>query len=144
MMISHSPLAPVQVAVVARLKQDTALVALLAGKAAVFDQPPEGEAEPYIRVGDMLSSADNDLTSFGRTITFTIHIWTRARSNGPGFDIAARVAELLDEQERPLSALTVGHRVVSCRQEFDQALTDPDPQLRHHVLRFRIVTSQEV
>jgi hypothetical protein len=31
---------------------------------------------------------------------------------------------------------------VSIRNEFDQALTDPDPEIRHHVLRFRVITAQ--
>jgi len=33
--------------------------------------------------------------------------------------------------------------IVSVRQEYDQALVDPDPQIRHHVLRFRIITAQQ-
>jgi len=138
--VSRSPVNPLQAALVAELKGDSALIALLGGRQAVYDQPPEGEAYPYIRVGDHLSIPDNDLTSFGRQVTVTLHIWTKVRSNKPGQDIAARIVELLDHQP---DALTVtGHRVVSIRAEFDQALTDPDPQIRHHVLRFRVITAQ--
>lgn len=95
---------------------------------------------PYVRVGDHLSIPDNDLTSFGRNVTETLHIWTRARSNASGQDIAARIIEILDHQ--PEALIIPGHRVVSIRSEFDQALTDPDPEIRHHVVRFRVITAQ--
>jgi hypothetical protein len=140
-MVSKSPLNPLQKAINAKLRGDSALVALLGGKLAVYDQPPEGVAYPYVRIGDHLSTPDNDLTSFGREVTETIHVWTKVRGNSTGQDIAARIVELLDHQPAGLSVL--GHRVVSIRCEFDQALTDPDPEIRHHVLRFRIVTAQQ-
>lgn len=145
------PATPVQRAIVARLRGDATLAGLLPPVKdssppvpAVVDQPAEGQVYPYIRVGDHLSIADNDLTGFGRQITETLHIWTKTRSNGPGQLIADRAAALLDHQDRALSALLAGdgHRVVRINLEYDQALTDPDPQIRHHVLRFRIVTEQ--
>lgn len=139
-LISQSPINPLQKALVAKLKADAPLTALLGGKQAIYDQPPEDGTYPYVRVGDHLSIPDNDLTSFGRNITETLHIWTKARGNVTGQDIAARINAILDHQ---LAGLIVpGHRVVSIRNEFDQALTDPDPQIRHHVLRFRVVTHQ--
>jgi hypothetical protein len=139
--VSTSPASALQAAIVAKLKGDAPLVTLLGGRQAVFDQPPEGEAYPYVRVGDHLSIPDNDLTSYGRQITETLHIWTKARSNKQGQDIADRITALLDHQ---VDALTLaGHRIVSIRAEFDQALTDPDPQIRHHVLRFRVITAQD-
>jgi hypothetical protein len=139
--ISKSPINPLQKALVAKLKADAPLVALLAGKQAIYDQPPEGDPKPYVRVGDHLSIPDNDLGSFGRQVTVTLHIWTKARSNGPGQDIADRITALLDHQAAAL--VVPGHRIVSIRSEFDQALSDPDPEIRHHVLRFRVITAQQ-
>lgn len=142
--ISKSPLNPLQRAIIARLRGDTVpavgLVALLGSPTKIVDQPPEGDAKPYVRIGEHLSTPDNDLTSYGREVTETIHVWTKARGNLTGQDIAARIIELLDHQ--PASLAVAGHRVVSIRSEFDQALTDPDPEIRHHVLRFRVVTAQ--
>lgn len=139
--VSRSPLNPLQKALYQRLTGDTPLMGMLTG--GVHDQVPENKVKPYLRLGDHLSIPDNDLSSFGREVTETLHIWTEARGNLSGQDIAARIVELLDHQHRALSALLAGHRVVSIRCEFDQALPDPDPQVRHHVLRFRIITSQE-
>lgn len=137
--VSRSPIHAVQVALYQRLTGDSALMTLLPG--GVHDQVPEGTAYPYVRIGDHLSIPDNDHGGFGREITVTVHVWTRARGNAQGQQIADRIIELLDHQAPSL--VVSGHRVVSVRCEFDQALTDPNPELRHHVIRFRIVTQQE-
>lgn len=146
-----NPASAVQRAFVSILRGDTLLASLLApikdvtpATPAVVDQAAEGQAKPYIRVGDHLSIPDYDHTSAGREVTETLHVWTQTRSNKPGQDIADRVTALLDHQTAAFSAALEanGHRCVSIRQEFDQALEDPDPQIRHHVLRFRIQTQQ--
>jgi len=139
-MLSESPVNPLQKALYARLNGDATLTTLM-GPSSVHDQPPEGDPYPYIRLGDHLDIPDNDLTSFGREVTETLHVWTRERSNGPGQAIAARVVELLDHQ--PDALVVAGHQVVAIRWEFGQALTDPNPEIRHHVLRFRVVLAQE-
>lgn len=147
----HSPITAIQRAIVATLRADATLAGLLApikgmtpATPAVVDQPPEGQAKPYIRVGDQLSIPDHDHTSAGREVTVTLHVWTKERSSKPGQTIADRVTELLDHKVAEFSAaLTpLGHKCISIRQEFDQALEDPDPEIRHHVLRFRIQTQQ--
>lgn len=146
-MISKSPLNPLQKALVTRLGGDSTLATLLGSSVSdprVVDQPREGMAYPYVRVGDHLSIPDNSHGVFGREVTETLHIWTRKRGNATGQTIANRIVELLDHQTAALSTLLAadGHRCVSIRAEFDQALTDPDPEIRHHVLRFRVATTQ--
>lgn len=148
---SHNPAIAIQKAIVARLRADATLITLLApikdvtpATPAVVDQPPEGQLKPYIRVGDHLSIPDNDHTSFGREVTETLHVWTKERSSKPGQQIADAITASLDHRVAEFSALLAadGHKCVSIRQEFDQALEDPDPQIRHHVVRFRIQTQQ--
>lgn len=148
---TRNPATPIQKAIVARLRADTTLASLLApivkvtpATPAVVDQPAEGQAKPYVRVGDHLSIPDNDHTSKGREVTETLHVWTQARSSAPGQAIADAITASLDHQVAAMSALLAadGHKCVTIRQEFDQALEDPDPQIRHHVLRFRIQTEQ--
>jgi len=146
-----NPASAIQRSLVTILRGDPTLAGLLASiknvtpaTPAVVDQAAEGQAKPYVRVGDHLSIPDYDHTSAGREVTETLHVWTQERSNGPGQAIADRVTALLDHQTAAFSAVleTHGHRCVAIRQEFDQALEDPDPQIRHHVLRFRIQTEQ--
>jgi hypothetical protein len=142
--VSANPGWAVQVAIVAVLKARSDLTALLAGKQAIYDGPPETATYPYVAVGDHLSIDDNTHGQFGREVTETIHVWTKTRTNSQGQKIADIVTAALDHQVASLSAALAGngHRCVSIRQEYDQALRDPDPQIRHHVLRFRIETQQ--
>lgn len=142
--ISDSPIHGVQVAIRDLLRDDDQLLEMVTD---VFDQVPEDQPFDYVRIGDHLSVPDNAHGQFGRQITETIHIWTKARGNRKGQEIAERIGALLDHQPAALEAFLpaeyAAHRIVAVRQEFDQALADPDPQIRHHVLRFRITTSQE-
>jgi hypothetical protein len=149
--LSRPPETPLQRAIVARLRGSGALTALLApvkdsnpAVPAVIDEVPEGQRFPYVRVGEHLSIPDNDLTSFGRQVTVTLHVWTKAGSMGPGQAIADVVVGLLDHQDRALTALLTpyGFRCVRIDHQFAQALDDPDPAIRHHVVRFRVEISQ--
>lgn len=136
-MTAKSPIHLVQTAIYQRLKNDATLAGMVTG---VYDYVPEGTAYPYVRIGDHLSTPDNTHDTYGREITATIHVWTRSRGNAQGQAIATRIGELLDHRPRDLAVS--GHRVVSIRLEFDQVLPDPDPEVRHHILRFRIQTVQ--
>lgn len=138
--VSYSPVHAVQVGIYRRLTGDPVLMGMVVG---VYDQVPEDKPKPYVRIGDHLSIPDNAHGRYGREITSTIHVWTEALGNMQGQSIAARINELLDHRPYELSELVDGSRIVSIRNEFDQALTDSDPKVRHHVLRFRIITEQE-
>ena len=144
-----SPASAVQRAFFGALRGDTYIASKLAptkggSLPAVVDQPAEGQAYPYIRIGEHLSIPDDDLTSYGRDVTETLHVWTKERSNGPGQDIADRIGAMFHRKPEYMSTLLApfGHRCVRISLDFDQALTDPDPQIRHHVVRFRVITAQ--
>jgi hypothetical protein len=143
-MTSKSPANALQKALFARLNADATLAGLLGAAGRIVDQVQEGTPYPYVRIGERLSVPDNSHTQYGRRLTETLHVWTHARGNATGQTIAARVIELLDHQTAAMSALLAGdgHRCVSIRWEFDQALTDPDPEIRHHVVRFSVETAQ--
>ncbi|PWJ07982.1 DUF3168 domain-containing protein [Streptomyces sp. NWU49] len=128
---------PVQAAVYARLTGDAQLMALIRG---VFDFVLEPDSYPYVVIGEAIETPDNRHGGFGRQTVITLHVWTQAEGHGPGLQIAERVTELLDHQ--PLNVEPLKHIVT--RFEFSQALTDPEPpgNIRHVVLRYRIVTEQ--
>lgn len=137
---------PVQAVIFATLSTDPTLSGLVNG---VGDGPPESAGGdfavadlPYVDLGDMLSMQDNAHGEFGREIVHTIHVWTRGYSTLPGYTIAERIGALLDHQHRVLNeTIEAPHRVVSIRLEYVQALRDPKPDIRHHVMRFRIHTT---
>lgn len=139
---SIPPEQALQAAMVTALKGDATLSALLSPAGAVYDEVPESAgATRYVTVGDHLSVPDNDLSSFGREVTVTLHVWTKAKGFTTGQAIANRINQLLDHQTGALNP--AGHRVVSIRNIFAQAIRDPDQAWRHHILRFRINTEQE-
>lgn len=132
------PLNAVQAAFYAAAKGDPVLMSLLPG--GVWDEPPEREERDYLVLGDHLSLPDNTHDKFGREITQTWHVWTKSRGTKRGGDIAARWNLLFDHQN---AAITVpGHKIVIVRNEFQQALRDPDPQWRQTLIRYRINTEQ--
>lgn len=136
--VVDDPLNAVQKAFFDAASADTILMGLLPG--GLYDEPPESEVRDYLVLGDHLSLPDNTHDKFGREITQTFHIWTRSRGTKRGGAIAARWNALFDHQKQ---ALTVpGHKIVIVRNEFQQALRDPDPQWRQTLIRYRINTEQ--
>ena len=134
-MTAESAMRPVQAAVYARLTGDATLMALITG---VFDFVLDDY--PYIVIGEATEVPDNRHGGFGRQTVITLHVWTQSEGHGPGLAIADRVTELLDHQ--PLTITGLDH--IATRFEFSQTLTDPEPpgNIRHVVLRYRIVTEQ--
>lgn len=131
-----TPLGPVQVAVYETLTDDPTLMGLITG---VFDEVPEGQPLPYVVIGEAVEQPDNHHGGFGRETVETLHIWSGHRGFSEAQTIAARAIALLDHQALDVT----GQHHIATRYEFAQTLTDPDPHLRHLVLRFRIVTEQE-
>lgn len=136
-MTAPSPMFPVQTAVYALLTGDDELANLVSG---VYDYVPENVVFPYITVGEALETPDNTVAGLGRETVITLHVWTRARAHSKGLRIAARVTALLDHQ--PLAIEGAHH--IATRYEFSQTLIDPEPpgDVRHVVLRYRVVTEQ--
>jgi uncharacterized protein DUF3168 len=136
--VVDDPLNAVQAAFFAAARADSALMALLPG--GVYDEAPESENRDYLMLGDHLSLPDHTHDKYGREITQTFHIWTKARGTKRGAAIAHRWNALFDHQNGSLSV--PGHRIVLIRNEFQQALRDPDPEWRQTLMRFRINTEQ--
>jgi hypothetical protein len=128
---------PVQQAIYAKLTGDPTLMGLING---VWDYVPEKDAYPYLVIGEAVETPDNRHGGFGRQTVVTLHVWTQYHGHSKGLAIGARVTALLDHQ--PLTITGADH--ISTRFEFSQTLTDPEPpgDIRHLVLRYRIVTEQ--
>lgn len=105
----------------------------------VYDYVPEDAERPYVTLGEAVSTPDNDLGGFGAETVLTIHVWTDARGMAAGQAIADRIVQLLDHQPLVID----GHRHIATRWEYGDSMRDPDPTIRHYVLRFRIVTAQD-
>lgn len=136
-MTAPSPLLPVQGAIVALLREDPALTAMVRG---VYDYLPEDVPYPFVVVGEAIETPDNRHGGFGRQTVPTLHVWDQYRGYARLLRVGARITELLDHQ--PLTIPGVDW--IATRYEFSQTLTDPEPpgDIRHLVLRYRVVTEQ--
>lgn len=135
-------LEPIQAALYARLSGDATLTGLLghrAGQNGVYDDVPENALYPHVVIGEAIETPDGAHDRFGAQVVVTIHVWVEARGFKTAYPIVRRLRALLDEQPLPIT----GHHTVSVRWEFTQTLGDPNPELRHLPVRFRITTEQE-
>ncbi|MGW1127456.1 DUF3168 domain-containing protein [Streptomyces sp. NPDC002526] len=137
MRAAPSAMLPLQGAILAVLRGDSDLSALISG---VYDYVPETATYPFIVVGEAIETPANAHDRYGRETVMTLHVWTQHRGHSQGLTIAARVTALLDHQ--PLTVPGLDH--VATRHEYAQTLTDPEPpgNIRHVVLRYRVVTEQ--
>jgi len=135
MPVSDSAVLPVQDAVLAALKADAALMALIGG---VFDWVPEDQPYPYIVIGEAIETPDNSHDSHGSNLVITLHVWSKYRGYAQALTIAARVRALLEH--RPLTV--AGHRHVATYYVSQQTITDPEPpgDIRHVPISFRVLT----
>lgn len=133
---ASTPLLEIQSAVYQRLSGDGELSGMVTG---VFDGVPESQTHPYVELGEAIETPRNTSNDFGREVVVTLHIWDRYRGFARCLAIANRITALLDHQAMVLP----GHQVVSVRHEFSQTLKDPDPEIRHVPVRFRLTTEME-
>jgi hypothetical protein len=135
MPVSDSALLPLQAAVRTALKADTQLRGLVQG---VVDWVDEGQAYPYIVLGEAIETPDNSHDSHGSNTVITLHVWSKYRGYAQALTIAARVRALLEHQ--PLTI--AGHRHVATYYVSQQTLTDPEPpgDIRHVPISFRVLT----
>lgn len=136
-MSAQSPLLPIQTAMFGALTGDSTLMALING---VYDYVPETAVYPYIVIGEATEVPRNSQDRYGWETVPTLHIWDQYRGYSRVLRIGSRIGEVLDHQR-----LTIpGYDLIAIRFEFSQTLTDPEPpgDIRHLVLRHRIVTEQ--
>lgn len=123
-----------QGAIRARLLGDSALAAEVAGR--VYDEVPEGAPKPYLSIGDAVETPDNELAAFGSRVAHSVHVWSGYAGFAEALRIAGHLVRLLDHQP-----LTVpGRGLVAARHEQTITMRDPDPDVRHVVVRFAFDT----
>lgn len=129
---------PLQAAVRSALA--TALANAGSGGAAVpvLDEVPQGQAYPYVTIGEDVITDWSALTREGEDIDFTIHTWSRYAGFKEVKELMAAVKGALHDQ-----ALSVtGHQLVHLRLAFHAVQRDPDGKTRHGVQRFRALISE--
>lgn len=122
---------PLQQAVYVKAIGHAPLMALVSG---VYDEVPEDVAHPYVSLGSITENVDDAHNQRGLEATVVLHVWSRYR----GFKQAAAILAALDTalDRQPLTV--AGFQDVSIAHEQHQELRDPDPEIRHINVSYRV------
>ena len=129
----------VQVALVARLKADTALTALIGGR--VFDDvPPDGRAQhPYVSLGPEDWTDPMAECLDGENGVLQIDVWSRE----PGRLECKRITDRIATMFRDTAlALPPPYRCVSVVLMQRQIFRDPDGLTMHGMVQLRVLTEE--
>ncbi|MDX0499022.1 DUF3168 domain-containing protein [Sinorhizobium medicae] len=128
-----SPELELQGAIVARLKADVGLMALVNG---VYDQPPDTAfatpKESYVTIGEAQFLRDDATCVNGGEVYLTLHAWSRKVGYPVANQIADAVAEIL--HLAPLTLAT--NRLISIMHRQTRVFRDPDGLTSHAVIDF--------
>jgi len=134
-------LTAVSVKVVSRWRGYAPLVDEMSGEHVFSRYPPPGFEFPadehkYITVGDKTETDIRILGTPGSSLTLMAHGWTRGiYDDGP----LERMVHLMNKAlEEPL--VLDGYGTVVLRKELAVVMGDPDPEMRHAPVRYRIST----
>jgi hypothetical protein len=114
-----------QKAIVARLKADAALTALIAGR--VFDRVPAGAALPYVYVRSLQAVDDSAECVDGLEIFVDLDVWSNAVGKPEASRMAAAVRSALNHQsltlDDPYALVEIAHRDTDIGDGGDGILT---------------------
>lgn len=128
-----SPELELQGAIVARLKADGAVMALVNG---VYDQPPDtafaAPKESYVTIGEAQFLRDDATCVSGGEVYLTLHAWSRK----VGYPVAKQIANAVMESLH-LAPLTLAtNRLISIMHRQTRVFRDPDGLTSHAVIDF--------
>lgn len=122
---------PLQQAVYAKLTGHAPLMALVTG---VYDEVPEAVAHPYVSLGSITENVSDAHNQRGLDAAVVLHVWSKYR----GFKEAAVILDALDTalDRQPLTV--AGFRDVSIAHDQHTEVRDPDPDIRHINVSYRV------
>ncbi|MFW3459707.1 DUF3168 domain-containing protein [Streptomyces microflavus] len=129
---------PLQEAVYAKLTGSTPFMALVKGK-GLFDEVPEKAAHPYVTFGSATEVVDDAHNQRGLTVNLVLHIWSKY----PGVKEAAAILAALDTVLDRQPLVVAGFRDVSVAHQQHQHVRDPDPDIRHINVTYRVWLTKE-
>lgn len=128
------PSLELQSAIVAALKANPAVAALVAGR--VYDEVPSGATKPYVTLGQPQVLPDRADCIDGADVNFPIHGWAAGPQSVIVKRLGKAIAAALDNASLSLS----GHRAVLVEVDQIEYLDDPDALTKHAVVSIRVLT----
>jgi hypothetical protein len=129
-------LRPLQTAIYSKLVGQSSLMAIVSG---VWDEVPEPAVFPYVSFGSISEFPDDQHDAQGLNALVTVHIWSKAPGNGEMYDVFAQVDAALDRTQMTVS----GFRDVFIKQAQHSVVPDPDPDIRHINVQYRVHMTKE-
>lgn len=128
-----SPDFELQAAILARLKADAALTALVNG---VYDQPPTTAwatpKESYVTIGEAQFIRDDATCLEGGQTYLTLHAWSRKT----GYPVAKAIADAVVESLHLADIPMATNRFISMMHRTTRVFRDPDGLTSHAVIDF--------
>jgi hypothetical protein len=131
-----SPSYEIQVAVVARLKSNAAVNALISGR--VYDSVPKTAQFPYVTLGEGDENAADADCIDGLEISFDVDVWSRSVGFPESKHIADAVRRALTNPEIVLQE----NALVDLTHRQTRVFRDPDGLTSHAVLTFQAFVEQ--
>lgn len=131
-----SPILALRQAILAAVRNDSLLAALMGGSARLHDEPPRAAEPVYAVFGDVTAEDASTSSERGHEQDLALVVWSREGSARSGLEAAERLASLLDDAPLALA----GHRLANVRIRSIAADRDPDTGLARVTLRLRAVT----
>lgn len=131
-----SPDLELQGAILARLKADVTLTALVAGR--IYDQEPTPVTYPFVTIGEAQFIRDDATCISGGQVHLTLHAWSTKTGYPEVKAIADAVVEAL--HHAPLTLPT--NRMTSINHRQNRVFRDSDGLTSHAVLEFLAFTDK--
>jgi hypothetical protein len=140
MTAGKTALSVVAAAVYATLTEDADHLALVPG--GVCDHAPQDPAFPFEALADFDEAPRDTMTLQGRTVTFTLHIWSTYAGMAEAYTILDAAVALLRYQPLTLTGW-------ECEAVFFDGAFQADPELvdgleiQHVVAKFRVLVMED-
>jgi len=124
-----------QKAIYQALMGDVVLNALL-GMGKIFDDVPQGEALPYITIGQATAHDWSTATDEGLEHILTLQVWSKNSGRKGIQAIMQALHDILHDAVLPLE----DHQLINLRHEFTDFNRVKDGEAYHGLTRYRAVT----
>lgn len=134
-MAASDPSYALRRALVARLKTDASVAALIGAR--VYDLAPQNAAFPHLEIGEIQAISDSAECIDGHEVFATIHLWSRpegATGSGEAHRLGSSVRAALHEADLDLAP---DFRLVEARIQSVRTLREPDGITTHGVVTLR-------
>jgi hypothetical protein len=102
----------------------------------IYSNPPPASEFPYITLGQTVNLDWSTGTEDGNEHSLTLHVWSRADSAAQVLEIIEAVRTVLHKKPPSLE----DHYLINLRHEFSEARIDPDGEIMHGIVRYRVAT----